>query len=458
MTAGSTGVEMARRTTLDADELSGMARAIRSLFPPVPSPETEAGAERGKPEHAEQALRGQVEPGEGAPEGLEDRVRARDRYTTRDRFTTRVARFLQGNARQRDSLVGGILDDGVTLAEEEEVEPVAGAVFSLVRRARAGISGKGDPPEDAEREILSLARELLRPGVAEWIAGLLGRPGEDEDREEALEVLQRWPDLLVPWLVQSLAETTERSVRMRLVAALADLGEKGRGPAELMTRDSRWYVVRNGIVLLAQIGDEEAGRAVKGLLVHEDARVRHEAVIALGAMKGAGAPGEIGALLNDPDEDVRAAAATAVGLSVALQDNTVGAPGDQAGDQAGDPAGDRTGDPAGEWAEGLDGNWEKVLMDRLAKEESDKVVVQILRALGKVGGPAAVDRIEREAIGDRFSSPPAEIRVAAYEALAQIGSPDARQVLERALSDHDPEIRQAVKRILGAGPRGAAED
>ncbi len=74
----------------------------------------------------------------------------------------------------------------------------------------------------------------------------------------------------------------------------------------------------------------------------------------------------------------------------------------------------------------------------------------MIRALGHLGDPGAVPAIEKWAVRSLFSKPPTEARIAAYGALHHIGTPHARQLLEQALEDKDPEVKAAVEDITRA--------
>lgn len=82
---------------------------------------------------------------------------------------------------------------------------------------------------------------------------------------------------------------------------------------------------------------------------------------------------------------------------------------------------------------------------RLIGSDDDIVVSEAIRRAAALKTPAAVP-----ALGRLLTVAAPEIRVAAVNALTEIGSPGALQVLERALSDEDRDIRVAAVRALGA--------
>jgi HEAT repeat protein len=60
-----------------------------------------------------------------------------------------------------------------------------------------------------------------------------------------------------------------------------------------------------------------------------------------------------------------------------------------------------------------------------------------------------VKAIEKRATGGLLSRAPTQVRIAAFKALFTIGTPHAKAVLEKATDDSDPEVKEAVGRILG---------
>jgi HEAT repeat protein len=146
-------------------------------------------------------------------------------------------------------------------------------------------------------------------------------------------------------------------------------------------------------------------------LAHTDARVRREALLALAKVGGDDAGLLVHGMIEDPDPDVRLAAAMAAGalkVERAL----------------------------------------KPLLALLENESEESVVAGILRALGQLGDPGAVNAIEKRAVGSFFSRPPTEVRIAAYRALHNIGTPHAKELIRDAAEDKDPEVRGAVRQLL----------
>jgi HEAT repeat protein len=86
----------------------------------------------------------------------------------------------------------------------------------------------------------------------------------------------------------------------------------------------------------------------------------------------------------------------------------------------------------------------------LEDETDPEAQVPLLRALGKLEDPGAVQAIEKHAVRTLFSKPRADVRIAAYQALHRIGTPHARELIQAALSDKEPAVQAAVRRLVRA--------
>jgi HEAT repeat protein len=192
---------------------------------------------------------------------------------------------------------------------------------------------------------------------------------------------------------------------------LLHLGEDGRSAALTLLREPRWFAVRDGVRLVGESRDRDSVQALTVVLAHEDPGVRKETVIALARIGGEDAGLLLVGMLNDPHPGVREVAALGVADLRVLRAM-------------------------------------RPLLEMVATEEEEAVLVQVLLALGAMGDPGAVPAIEKKAVVSIFSRPPRQIRVAAYRALAAIGSPHARALVEAAVEDKDIEVRQTVAEIL----------
>jgi HEAT repeat protein len=88
-------------------------------------------------------------------------------------------------------------------------------------------------------------------------------------------------------------------------------------------------------------------------------------------------------------------------------------------------------------------------MAMLEHEDDPDLTVAALHSLGLLEDPAAVQAIERHAVGSFLRRPPQDVRIAAYRALRHIGTPRARRLLNQAVDDRDPSVKAEVRRLLG---------
>lgn len=310
--------------------------------------------------------------------------------------------YLEADGARRETLGEEIRERAREASEMDADAAVAEAVERLILQAGEGRGRAG---------ALELARDLFDADVAAAIVRRLGALRSDEERDRRIRVVTTLRGPMAPAFSDGLAETDDRGARHAYLDALVALGEDGRAEARKMLEDSRWWVIRNGATILGGTGTQDDVEDLTTHLAHEDARVRLQTVRALAHIGGDDAGMLLLGMVDDPDPDVRAAVATALGALG--PDRAV-----------------------------------KSLLERLETEEVEKVEVQIIRALGALGDPGAVPSIEKRAVGTFFSRSPAPVRVAAYRALASIGTPRASQLLEEARDDRDDEVRRVVRAIL----------
>jgi HEAT repeat protein len=184
---------------------------------------------------------------------------------------------------------------------------------------------------------------------------------------------------------------------------------------EDMIGDERWFVVRNMVGILGEIRSADAIDHFTRTIEHGDARVRRETITALSKVGGEEAVPLLAKGLADREPNLRAGAALGLGLT---KHPTAVIP----------------------------------LMKRLAEETDAETVVEIVRALGRIGDPRAVPALaERAAAGGFFSRAPVAIRVEAVRALGDVGGDAARAVLQRLLRDRSDEVREAALKAAGQG-------
>src|SRR5262249_2716210 len=103
------------------------------------------------------------------------------------------------------------------------------------------------------------------------------------------------------------------SRRHQLLAFLSSLGAAVVPPATLLLSDSRWYVVRNMILLLRGVGDQTSLPQVRRCAEHPELRVRMEAIKSLFAIDSQAPTELLAKAVNDRDPKVAESAIALMG-------------------------------------------------------------------------------------------------------------------------------------------------
>jgi len=219
----------------------------------------------------------------------------------------------------------------------------ATVLLKCFRRAIPPLIEQGDL-----RTVLVLARAVSRAKEAGALAaGEAGLPAEpllflfqdrareiqdayeraDETRRTSIEAVLGFLGAFgIETLCRILSDSEDRGARK---AAMKALGQKGALLREwvltvLEDPARKWFLKRNALMLLRQIGaDERDIEAVRKLMAHVHARVRDEALNTIVAMKAPDAEKLAFKALDDPDEKVRWRAATGLAELSPLSDETV---------------------------------------------------------------------------------------------------------------------------------------
>lgn len=287
------------------------------------------------------------------------------------------------------------------MLDRKEVEPVARSMGRLALAA-------GEPPDAA---TLAVAERIASPIVLGRLARRMGEERNEQRRAEHRRACRALGEPMARAIRDDLAESTDRLARRIHCETLVEMGAPGRRIIEEMAQDENRFLVRNAVAILGDVGGEGAAELVTSALANTDARVRREALRSLAKLGDEEAAPLVVGLLDDSDASVRLAAAVAAGeLKV-----------------------ERAVRP---------------LIAMLDACSDPDECVPLIRALGQLGDPGAVNAIEKHAVRSLFSRPRTDVRIAAYRALNQIGTPHARRLLNQAVGDKDPEVKAAVKELL----------
>ena len=255
---------------------------------------------------------------------------------------------------------------------------------------------------------------------ADSIAALLEgmRRGPSDDLGPACELLGVLGGGAIRHLLLTLAVEDDRGARHRLLELLAALGPVVARDAAALLTDSRWYVVRNMLVLLRRVGDPGSLPHVRRATAHPDLRVRLEAIRNLFTFEAAASRDLLRAAIHDPDPRLAGEAielAGAHGIAEAVEPLLA-----------------------------LLVPWDPFGRRRALR-------LKAIRALGELADGKALAALAR--YGARFPWPPiaAEERRALYRSLGAYPAAARRELVERGRRSRDPEVRLLARQLAESG-------
>ncbi|MBL0313726.1 MAG: HEAT repeat domain-containing protein [Holophagaceae bacterium] len=286
--------------------------------------------------------------------------------------------------------VEAILDLSVSSASKAGGAKISQTLHDLYLRMAGPRNVNALLPLIHQKQSEPIASQLVR------LLGLLGQPAARH-------------------LVYCLGQEEDRAKRYKLLDALRAIGPKAELPLREALAAPEWYLVRNVVSLLGEIGETSAFDDVALTLSHKDARVRRMSAKALGQLDaGRAIPLLIEALPNADSN-------TLIELVA----------------QLGELKDPRAVSPLVE-----------LLQEGKASDpETEKLRQAILESLGAIGSPEVVPLLSKlfKKKGFLGRLEPLPLRMAAARALGAIGSREAREAMALAL---EIESKDEVKALL----------
>lgn len=327
--------------------------------------------------------------------------------------------------------VGRLVDDVLAVANDADTQvALAHALVTWLagslqrcewREAGEAIAALHRVDPDGTRSAAPLT-SVLQALDAEAIAERLDE-SEPDAQAQCFALAVRIGRPALDLMVGVLATATRVRLRAAATTALAYLCADDPTALARYLADSRWYLVRNIVFVLGQIGGSGIVPLLTSCTRHGDARVRRAIVHALGQVPPAERQPLLAAVLESDD-------AQAVSAALAMLARDAG-PGLTA-----------------------------VLLERVTAldfaQRHDDVKSALITALGDTADDSAIGALEPLVQkGGWFARRTAE-RAAAAQALARIGSPRALAVLHAGLQSRAEAIRACCQEALARqhGPHG----
>ncbi len=246
---------------------------------------------------------------------------------------------------------------------------------------------------------------------------LCHNPEVRESRERLLTLIAAFPGKIEEPLMRHLAAEGDSQARKVLGTALVRLGATAASVLIDHLKDPRWFVVRNVMVILGEIRDQQTTAQIVPLLNHEDIRVRRETLRALTKIGGRSAENNLIRILESADGEMRRQAI----LSLGALKSTLALP-------------------------ALTELASRKESRGLSPEERKEVIV----ALGQIGSGEALPCLGGILKRRRFwfGGNDDELREAAAEALGKICDDKTLALLENAVDDRSPTVARAARLAL----------
>jgi hypothetical protein len=270
-----------------------------------------------------------------------------------------------------------------------------------------------DGAREATREF------LVRLAESQQVMGMVAGMGQSRSgtAEELGRLVQSLGQAAARSLLGALANEKDQSRRRRLFDLLVSLGPVMVPEAKRLLADSRWYVVRNMLVLLRAVDDRSSLPEVRRAAKDADLRVRLEAIKTLLAFDPEPPLDLLEKAILDPDPKLAEVAVALTGQYGIAE--------------------------AREPLLGVLLRWDPFGTRRSLR-------IKALRALADIGDPSVLPRLSRFFRDWRLPLVALEERRAAYKALESFPAAARAAWLEQGLRSRDPKIRETCRQLQQA--------
>ena len=307
---------------------------------------------------------------------------------------------------QQRAAVDKLIELAPTLVAQRDVVSVAEAIAGLDRLLAM-------TQEPALLEAIDrVASALTDPAMVQRMVARLGEPRVPPDERESLvAAVGAVAAVSVPLVIDAFLATPV-DLRAPYRAAMRRAGDRAMEPLQGRLADRNPEIAAVAAEFMGLTGGHQAVALLLPLLRHRSEFVREAALVGLAEAGGREISRPAMPSLKDESVLVRAAAARAIGVGGEAASTTV-------------------------------------LVRRLEQEEDEGVQAELLRAIGRLGAREALKILAR------FADPGAAqqrrsplVRAAAIEAIAHLGLPEARALLELYSRDKEPAVRKAAELAL----------
>jgi HEAT repeat protein len=366
------------------------------------------------PEQAEEMFAPEEE-GEGPGEPEEDPLSLPEDATPRLEELVKLLQNLHAATDVRE--YGELTASLVQLMQGADPPFEKDDTYRALRLLSAHASGREDREASLVPHALWAIRELTTPEIHPLLLERLMAPG-GQAAGRLMALFWQIGASVLPPLVEELVVAKTIQARRVLATVISGFGDEALPHLLNMLNDQRWFVIRNVVAILGEIGDPSAINSLEPLAAYPDPRIAKEALRAIGKIRSPESRTILERFLVHATGDLQLLAAFALGV---LRDpNAV---------------------PA----------LTSMLPRRVVFTNLD-LQREVIKALVKIRAPEAVPALARVFRRRSMLAPKRneELRVMATQALACINDEAARSLLVRGVDSSNKTVAQICRKVVYA--------
>jgi hypothetical protein len=138
---------------------------------------------------------------------------------------------------------------------------------------------------ERKKLIIRTISEIKDENYVAELVSLLWDPGSFVEAREALASLSEFS---VPILIDSLKETEDRTVRMKIIDVIIKMGDSAIAGVSKLLKSEEWFIRRNGIFILGEMKANSMIDQIGALIDDANEQVQLEVIESLGKLEGEG--------------------------------------------------------------------------------------------------------------------------------------------------------------------------
>jgi HEAT repeat protein len=324
----------------------------------------------------------------------------------------------QSDYREVLLLIGKVHDDFIKTAEYNS----ASKILTRMREMSEVYERIGDIHQDAIRELINSFTDAKK--IKQLVDSL--NLQEEINQSAVVDYLKMFPETVVPHLIDALGLLKHFSGRRAVCKALGILAVDKIELLGKSVDDPRWYVVRNIVMILGQIGNPRALDYFRKAIKHPDLRVRKETLASITKIEGESGHEILIMALSDESEKLQLMAARELIKQKALKAYAA---------------------------------VENIIKSKNFINRSDDLIKSFLETIALLGGARGFALLKKMAARNSLFSSAKQARLKKYaiNTLGYVQSPEAINFLDKIAKSRNKELSRAAKHSINILLKGATD-